>query len=93
MGRDSKAQNVGAERTMCKGLESWWRDKYMYHSRTVLHDDQVQACPWLCMINNVRAWEAKILRLTFRPRMKPDETWVGYRARTAKFFYEKVGER
>ena len=27
------------------------------------------------MINKVRAWEAKIPRLTFRPRMKPDDTW------------------
>ena len=34
--------------------------------------------PWSgATINKVRAWEAKILRLTFRPRMKPDETWVG----------------
>ena len=36
------------------------------------------------MINKARAWEEKILRLTFRPRTKPDETWVGYRTRTAK---------
>ena len=25
----------GAERTMCKGLGSWWRDKFIYRSRTV----------------------------------------------------------
>ena len=35
------------------------------------------------MINKVRAWEAKIVRLTFRPRFKPDETWIGYQRRTA----------
>ena len=42
--------------------------------------------PWGgAMINNVRTWEAKILRLTFRPHMKPDETSVGYRTRTSTF--------
>ena len=41
--------------------------------------------PWsVAMIDKVRAWETKILRLTFRPRMKPEETWVGYRKRTAQ---------
>ena len=42
--------------------------------------------PWSgAMMNKVRAWEANILRLTFRPRMRPDETWVGYRTRTSLF--------
>ena len=36
------------------------------------------------MINKVRAWEAQILLLTFRPRMKPVETWVTYRIRTSR---------
>ena len=41
--------------------------------------------PWsAAVINNVRAWEAKILRFTFKPRMKPGETWVGYRKKTAQ---------
>ena len=41
------------------------------------------------MINKVRAWEAKILRLTFRARMMLDETWVGYRMRTSTSRYDK----
>ena len=32
--RDGKGFQ-GAERTMCKGMESWWRDKYIYRSKTV----------------------------------------------------------
>ena len=56
-------------------------------------DRQMQACPQPCvehspersinwpwsgvMINKVRAWEAKIQRLTFRPRMKPGVTEQG----------------
>ena len=36
------------------------------------------------MIHQVRAWEAQILRLTFRPRMKPNETWVTCRIRTSR---------
>ena len=34
--------------------------------------------------DKVRAWEAKILRLTVRPRFKPDETLIGYQRRTAQ---------
>ena len=30
--------------------------------------------PWSeAIINKVRAWEAQMLRLTFRPRMRPDD--------------------
>ena len=36
------------------------------------------------MINKVRAWEAQKLRLTYRSRMKPDETWVTYIIRTSR---------
>ena len=36
------------------------------------------------MLSNVRAWDAKILRLTLRARMLPDEGWENYRIRTAK---------
>ena len=46
------------------------------------------------MINKVRAWEGQISRLTFRPRMRPDETWVGYKLRTSRFIrvcWRKVG--
>ena len=44
------------------------------------------------MINKVRAWEAKIQRLTSRPRMKRDGTWVGHRTRTAKISTEELEE-
>ena len=85
---------------MCEGFGSWWRDKYVYRSRTVpmttkcrrVHGHVYSTAlngsikwPWSgAMINKVRAWEAKILRLTFRPRMKPGETSVGCRKRTAQ---------
>ena len=90
----------GAERTVCKGMESWWRDKFINHSRT---EPMLTTCrrvlshvystavnesinwPWsVAMVHKVRTWEAIVLRLTFRPRMKPGETWVGYRKRTAQ---------
>ena len=83
------------ECTLCKDF-----GKYKNRSRTVpmtttcrrVHS---QACStalngsinWLWsggMINKVRAWEANIRRLTFRPRFKPDETWIGYQRRTAQ---------
>ena len=51
--------------------------------------------PWSgAMINKVRTWEAQILRLTFRPRMRPDETWVTYKLRTSRFMrisWKKMG--
>ena len=69
---------------MCKVLRSWWRDKYIYRSRTVSMKNQVYACPWSrvqrspewqyhwpwsdAMIHKVRAWESQILRLTHRAR-------------------------
>ena len=36
------------------------------------------------MLNKVRAWEAKILRLTFCARMVPGECCVNFRVGTAK---------
>ena len=36
------------------------------------------------MLDKVRAWEAKMLRPTIRPRMNPDETWVGHTKRIAQ---------
>ena len=51
--------------------------------------------PWSgAIINKVRAWEGQILRLTFRPLMRPDETWVGYKIRTSRFMrvcWRKMG--
>ena len=97
--QDVKAPQ-GAARTMCKGLEGWWRDKFIYCSKTV---PMLTRCrrvlshvystvrkgsinwPWsAAMIEKVRARDAKILRYTLRPRMKPKEIWAGYRKRTAQ---------
>ena len=96
--RDGKGFQ-GAERTICKGLRSWWRDKYICRSKTVpmtakckrVHSHVCStvlngSINWPlrgAMINKVRAWEAQILRLTFRPRMRLDETWVGCKIRTS----------
>ena len=44
------------------------------------------------MIHKVRAWEAKILRLTFRPRMRPDEAWVVTEKGQHFFFTKQLEE-
>ena len=78
-------------------LVAWY---YIYRLRTVpvavkckrvhshMHSTAMNGStdwPWSgVIINKVRGWEAKVLRLTFRLRMRPAETWVGYRTRTAK---------
>ena len=83
----------GAERTMCNGLVSWWKDKFIFHSKTVLMvtkckrvlshvyctvlNGSINSSWSVAMIDKVRAWEAKILRFTFRPRTRPEETWCG----------------
>ena len=88
MGKDSKARSE-----LCA-------DKFIYRSKTVpmsstcrrvLSHVQSTALngsikwPWsAAMIDKVRAWEAQILRLTFRPCMKPDENWVGHTKRNAQ---------
>ena len=66
-----------AERTLRKGLGSWWRDRYIHRSKTVpmaakckrVHSHVYITVlsgsinwPWSgAMINKVRAWEAKIV--------------------------------
>ena len=44
------------------------------------------------MINKVRAWEAQILRLTFRPRMRLDETWVANKNKNVAVLTEQLEE-
>ena len=92
---------------MCKGLRSWWRDKYIYRSKTVpmtakcerVHSHVYSTVlngsinwPWSgATINKVRAW---VLRLTFRPRKRPDKTWEAYKIRTSRFqknSWRKIG--
>ena len=86
---------------MCKALRSWWRDKYIYRSKTVTMTTKCKRVhshvfstvlngsinwPWSgAVINKVRAWESQILRFTFRPRRMPDESWVTYKIRTSRF--------
>ena len=94
--RDGKGFQ-GAECTMCKALRSWWRDKYTYRAKTVINDGHVQTRPQSCAQHSAERqhqlaveWtrcvrgEGQILRLTFRPRMRPDETWVGHKIRTSR---------
>ena len=76
----------GAERAMCKRLDNLCRGKVHVPFEVGFHN-YVYGTNWPCcaaMMNKIRAWEAKILRLTFRLCMKPGETWVGYRKSTAQ---------
>ena len=86
--RDEKGFQ-GAERTLCKGMGSWWRDKFIYRSKTVpmivkcrrVHCHVYSTAlngniiwPWSSVMpSKVWAWEAKILRLTFWARMLLDK--------------------
>ena len=79
--RDGKGFQ-GAERTMCKAMKSWWRDKYIYRTKTVLLKDKCQRVhshvystvlkssinwPWSgATITKVQAWESQILRQTLQ---------------------------
>ena len=72
-----------------------WRDKYIYRAKTVsmttkckrVHSHVFSTVldgsinwPWSdATIIKVHAWEAQILGLTFRLRMRPDETCVSYK--------------
>ena len=107
--RDGKGFQ-GAESTTCKGMGSLCRGTYICRSKTVpmaakckrVHGHVYSTVlngsinwPWSgATINTVRAWEAKILRLTFRPGRKLDETWVGYKISTSRALrksWRKVG--
>ena len=84
------------------------RDKYIYRSKTVpmtakckrVHSHVYStvlngSIDWPCsgaMTNKVRALEAQVLRLTFKPRMKPDETWVGYKNKSVAVPTEQLEE-
>ena len=91
----------GVEYTMCKGLGNLSRDKDIYRSKTVpmavkckrvlsnVHNavlnDSINWSWSGAMINKVRVWETKILRLTFSSRTKLDETWKHHKMRTSRF--------
>ena len=81
---------------MCKALRSWC-DTYIYRSKTVpltTKCKRVHMCAAQSWIHKMRTWEAQILRLTFRPRRRPHETWEGYKTRTSRFMrvcWRKMG--
>ena len=97
--RDGKGTQ-GVEKTLRKGMGSWWRDAEIYRSKSVSLKTKCQrvishvfstalnsSANWTWNVYNARMvhrWETKILRLTFRPKMQPGEEWVAYKARTAR---------
>ena len=88
------------EKTLSKGMGSWWRDGFIHQRKSVSSsrkcdrvfshlfstalDGSVKR-PWKYKkrVLRVKRWESKILRLTFRPRMKAGEDRVEYRKRTS----------
>ena len=90
----------GVEKTLRKGMGSWWRDVYIYRSRSVPLKTKCRRVVshvfstalngsvnwnWTVTITcMVHYWETKILRLTLRPKMLPGEEWITYKARTAR---------
>ena len=81
-------------------MGSWWRDKFIHRSKNVPILAKCQKVlsnvystalngninwPWSgATLSKARAWEAQILRLTFRACMFPHEGCVNYRIRTAR---------
>ena len=96
--RDGKGFQ-GEERTMCKCLVSWWRDRFIYRSKTVLmivkcwrghghvySTSLTGSINWPssgAMLTKVLAWKANILHLTFCARKNSGESGVNCRIRTA----------
>ena len=97
--RDGKGTQ-GVEKTLRKGMGSWWRDADIYRSKSVSLTTKCQrvishvfstalnsSANWTWNVHNARVvhrWERKILRLIFRPKMQPGEEWVACKARTAR---------
>ena len=81
--RDGKGTQ-GVEKTLRKGMGSWWRDAEIYRSKSVSAKTKCQrvvshvfstalnsSANWTWNVYNARMvhhWETKILRLTFRPK-------------------------
>ena len=80
--RDGKGFQ-GAECSMCKALRSWWRDKYIYRSKTVpmsTKRKRVHSHAYSTVLNGSR-------RVREKPRycVSPsDLVWVTYRIRTSR---------
>ena len=95
----------GVQKTLCKGMGSWWRDHFIYRARNVplltkcrriishVFSTAVNgSLNWSWTVETsriVRQWETKILRLTLRPKMLPDEDWVAYRRRAVQVMKQK----
>ena len=90
----------GVEKTLRKGMGSWWRDVYIYRSRSVPLKTKCQrvvshvfstalngSVNWnltVAIARMVHYWETKILRLILRPKMLPGAEWVTKKARIAR---------
>ena len=86
----------GVEKILRKEMGSWWRDVYVYRSRSVPLKTRCQRVVshvfstalngsanrnWTMTIARmVHYWETKVLRLTLRPKMLPVEEWITYKA-------------
>ena len=84
----------GVEKTMRKGMGCWWRDVYIYRSRSVPLKTKCQRVVshvfstalngsanlnWTMTIARmVHYLETKVLRLTLRPKMLLGEEWITY---------------
>ena len=85
--RDGKGFQ-GAERTFCKGMASWWRDRYVYSSKSVPMKTRCQrvlshvysttlndSVNWswsIDMLTRVLVWESKFHVSPFAPRCTPE---------------------
>ena len=87
--RDGKGMQ-GTEKTLRTGLGSLWRDGYIHRHRVVSHVFSTAlhgSVNWLwsaARTTNIHNRESKILRQTFRPRMRTGEDWVEYRKRSSR---------
>ena len=99
--RDGKGVH-GTEKTLRKGLESWWRDGYVYRAKSVplntkchrvvshLFSTALYGCvDWLWSVartTKIHQLESRILRLTFRLGMRAEEDWVDHRRMTTNSY-------
>ena len=74
----------GMERPFNGGLRNWWRDQHIYKAESVTlkvkREEVVSHVWWAWNQENVqllKRWRDHLLRLTFRPRMRTGEDWVG----------------
>ena len=105
--RDGKGTQ-GVEKTLRKGMGSWWRDAKINLSKSVSLATKCQrvishvfstalnsSVNWtwnVCYARMVHRWETKILRLTFSPKMQPGEEWVALQSTHCPYAANQVEE-